>query len=66
MVPTQSHTNQQITICQYLAIFWVQFIDMGKYNIVPALLSVYGNALTVTIMYTEHSWGGGTLIKAYY
>ena len=27
---------------------------------------IFGNTLTVTIMYTECSWGGGTLIKAYY
>ena len=27
---------------------------------------LYGNTLTVMIMYTEHSWGGGILIKAYY
>jgi len=26
----------------------MQYIDMAKYNIVPALLSVYGNTLTVS------------------
>ena len=27
-----------IAICQYIAILWVQYTDMAKYNIVPALL----------------------------
>ena len=27
-----------IAICQYVAMLWVQYIDMAKYNIVTALL----------------------------
>jgi len=30
-----------MAICQYIAILWVQYIDMAKYNIVTALVCMY-------------------------
>jgi len=30
-----------MAICQYIAILWVQYIDMPKYNIVTALVQLH-------------------------
>ena len=38
LLPAIQLTICCITICQYIAILWVQYIDMAKYNIVTALV----------------------------